>query len=125
MLLLFIKTGLINTIPKKFLLSSIWSLIFLQSNSGKRETLWTEIGKTFVSYFAIFFSIKSLWERTVDSHFRCVLAASKEKCGSAKSDVLKVFFPDIGKITNHQRGRPPTLYCSATELVIIIYYYQC
>ena len=34
------------------------------------------------------------------SHLRCVLGPSKEKCGSAKSGVLKGFIPDIGKITN-------------------------
>ena len=53
------KTGLINTIPKKFLLPSIWSLVFLQSKREKRETLWTESAKSFVSYFAIFFFHKN------------------------------------------------------------------
>ena len=53
------KTGLINTIPKKFLLPSIWSLVFLLSKREKRETLWTESAKSFVSHFAIFFFHKN------------------------------------------------------------------
>ena len=71
------KTDLINTIPKKFLLPSIWSLVFLQSKREKREALWTESVKSFVSYFAIFFSIRTLWKIAVHSYLRRVLAASK------------------------------------------------
>ena len=33
---------------------------------------------------------------------RRILAASKEKSGSAKPDVSKVLFPEIGKITNRK-----------------------
>ena len=62
------KTGLINTIPKKFLLPSIWSLVFLQSKREKRETLWTESAKSFVSYFAIFFFLEKQFGRE-----RCIL----------------------------------------------------
>ena len=71
------KTDLINTIPKKFLLPSIWYLVFLQSKRKKREALWTESAKSFVSYFAIFFSIRTLWKIAVHSYLRRVLAASK------------------------------------------------
>ena len=74
--LLFIETGFINTIlskinfiSSKFLLSAICSLIFLQSKGGKRQTLWLENRKTFVSCFAIIFSIKTPWESA--RHHRC------------------------------------------------------
>ena len=40
-------------------------------------------------------SIRILWEKA--AHHRCF---QKEKRESAKSDVSKVLFPDIGKITN-------------------------
>ena len=68
--LMFIETGFINTIlskinfvSSKFLLSAIiCSLIFLQSKGGKRQTLWLENRKTFVSCFAILFPIKTPWE---------------------------------------------------------------
>ena len=67
--LLFMETGFINTIPSKInlyihyvLLSAICSLIFLQSKGGKRQTLWKENTKSFVSCFAIIFSIRTLWE---------------------------------------------------------------
>ena len=72
----FIETGFINIIlskinfiSSKFLLSAICSLIFLQSKGGKRQTLWLENRKTFVSCFAIIFSIKTPWESA--RHHRC------------------------------------------------------
>ena len=67
--LLFMETGFINTILSKInlyihyvLLSAICSLIFLQSKGGKRQTLWKENTESFVSCFAILFSIRTPWE---------------------------------------------------------------
>ena len=85
--LLFMETGFINTIPSKInlyihyvLLSAICSLIFLQSKGGKRQTLWKENTKS-----------------------------REAKRGSAKADVSKVVFLDIGKITNLEPAPSPTL----------------
>ena len=100
--LLFIETGFINTIlskmnftSSKFLLSAICSLIFLQSKGPKRQTLWIENIKSFVSCFAIIFSIK-----TALSQSEAPPLLQKEKRRSAKSYNSEVLFPDIGKITN-------------------------
>ena len=100
--LLFIETGFINTIlskmnftSSKFLLSAICSLIFLQSKGAKRQTLWIENAKLFVSCFAIIFSIK-----TALSQSEAPSLLQKEKRRSAKSYNSEVLFPDIGKITN-------------------------
>ena len=100
--LLFIETGFINTIlskmnftSSKFLLSAICSLIFLQSKGAKRQTLWIENTKLFVSCFAIIFSIK-----TALSQSEAPPLLQKEKRRSAKSYNSEVLFPDIGKMTN-------------------------
>ena len=98
----FIETGFINIIlskinfiSSKFLLSAICSLIFLQSKGGKRQTPWIENTKTFVSCFAIiFFHKNTVGECEIPSLLQ------KENRRSGKSDVSKVLFPDIGKITN-------------------------
>ena len=77
-----------------FLLSAICSLIFLQSKSGKRQTLWKGYTKSFVSCFAILFFIRKLWERA--KHLRFF----KREPWVCKSNDSKMLFPDIGKITN-------------------------
>ena len=103
-MMVFIETGFINTIlskinfvSSKFLLSAIiCSLIFLKSKGGKRQTLWLENRKTFVSCFAILFSIKTPWESA--RHPRCF----KKRSVGPQNLVSKVLFPDIGKITNQK-----------------------
>ena len=100
--LLFIEAGFISTIlskinfiSSKFLLSAICSLIFLQSKGGKRQALWIENTKSFVSCFAIIFSIKTaLSQSEVPSRLQ------KEKRRSAKSYNSEGLFPDKGKMTN-------------------------
>ena len=57
------KLSKINFISSNFLLSIICSLIFLQSKGWKRQTLWIENIKSFVSCLAIIFSMKTPWER--------------------------------------------------------------
>ena len=47
-----------------------------------------------------FFPIRTLWESEAQPS-----PLQKEKRGSAKSDVSKMSFPDIGKITNHRQRR--------------------
>ena len=69
-----------------FLLSAICSLIFLQSKSGKRQTLWKGYTKSFVSCFAILFFIRKLWERA--KHLRSL----KENHGSANLMIRKCYF---------------------------------
>ena len=113
-LLLFIKTGLINRIRlgsflqntslyayRMFLVqlfSIICSLIFLQSKGRKRKSLWREKTKSFVSCFTIIiFHKNTVGEKNTPS------LLEKEKSGSVKSAVLKVLFPDAGKIANRYK----------------------
>ena len=66
----------------KFLLLAIYCLILVQLQGGKRKTKNT-VGES-----------------------SAPLLRQKEKRGSAKSDVSKVLFPDIGKITNRTTPFP-------------------
>ena len=72
--------------PKKFL---------LLANSG-REKLFAEKKYIILCFMLrnIFLNKNMVGENSPPSRFL------KEKRRSAKSDVLKVLFPDIGKITN-------------------------
>ena len=77
--------------PKKFL---------LLANSG-REKLFVEKKYIIICFMLcnIFFHKNMVGENSPPSRFL------KEKRRSAKSDVLKVLFPDIGKITNRCKAR--------------------
>ena len=74
-----------------FLFLGICSQIFLQSKGWKRKTLWrkTQSHLFHVSQFC-------LHKRSAPS----LLQKEKEKRGFAISDISKVLFSDIGKITN-------------------------
>ena len=99
--LIFIETGFINIIlskinfiSSKFLLSAICSLIFLQSKGGKRQTLCKEHKNICFMFRNNFFHKNTVGECEIPSLLQ------KENRRSGKSDVSKVLFPDIGKITN-------------------------
>ena len=55
-------------ISRKFPLSAISSLTLLQSKGRKRQILWKQSTKSFVSCFAIIFSIKTLWKKVKHPH---------------------------------------------------------
>ena len=117
---LFKKTGLMNTMLlkniytcRKFLLSAIYCLIFLQSKDSlerKHEIICFMFRNTFFH------------KNTVGEGSAQNLQCTKKKCGSAKSDVSKVLFPDIGKITKHwlviypMPGNNATLRINFTDL---------
>ena len=102
--LLFIETGFINIIlskinfiSNKFFFSAICSLIFLQSRDklfGKRTL----------------YSVHTVGESGAPSLLQ------KEKRRSAKSEVSKVLFPDIGKITNRV-----IIVCVGTMCYLILF----
>ena len=112
-MLLFIETGFINAIllkinfiSSKFLLSHICSLIFLQSKGGKIQTLWIE--NICFMFRNNFFHKNTVAESETPSLLQ------KRKRGSAKSDVSKVLFLDIGKIP--MPGNNATLKIDFTDL---------
>ena len=103
-MLLFIKTGFINAILLKINLyilevSSLGYLLFdfLHSKGGKRQILLEREHEIICFMFLNnFFHKNTVGESEAPSLFQ------KEKRRSAKSDVSKVIFPDIGKITNRK-----------------------
>ena len=118
--LIFIETGFINIIlskinfiSSKFLLSAICSLIFLQSKGGKRQTLWLENRKTFVSCFAIIFSIKTPWESA--RYHRCF---KKRTIGLENLMFRKCYFQIQEKsLTGIIRGQASGLNSGGSRLV--------
>ena len=118
--LIFIETGFINIIlskinfiSSKFLLSAICSLIFLQSKGGKRQTPWIENTKTFVSCFAIIFSIKTPWESA--RYHRCF---KKRTIGLENLMFRKCYFQIQEKsLTGIIRGQASGLNSGGSRLV--------
>ena len=113
--LVFIKTGFINTILSKINLyiqevSSLRYLLFYFSPVKRREkTNPLERQRKVICLMLCnnFFSIRTLCERESEAPSQL----QKEKRGSAKSDVSKVLFPDIGKITNPVTSRGRSQAC--------------
>ena len=77
-----------------FLLLTICSLIFLQSKVWKRRNSLEREHKITCFMFCNNVFHKTWWERAM--HPPCF----KREAMSAKSGVLKLLFPDIGKIAN-------------------------
>ena len=96
-LLLFRETGFINKkyASRKFILSAIFSLIFF-SQKAERKTLSRD--KTRNHLFRDVFYKETVGESGSPSLLQ------NEKHGSSKSDISKVLFSGIGKITNQFIG---------------------
>ena len=80
-----------------FQLFTIYCLILLQSKGGKKETILEKTEKNTKSCFMFcnnFFHKNTMGESSAPSLLQ------EKKRGSAKSDVSKVLYPDIGKIAN-------------------------
>ena len=107
MLLLFIKTGSINTILLKTnsYIKEVSSLSYflLDFSLVKREEnreLFREKTRNHLLFVSQYFFRKStMGENSAQS------LVQREKHGSAKSDVSKILFPDTGKITNRFKTR--------------------
>ena len=100
---MFIETGFINTIlskinfiSSKFLLSAI---LFFDFSTVKRREKTNSLDREHKTICFMFRNIFFLNKNTV-GECETPSLLQKEKRRSAKSDVSKVLFPDIGKITN-------------------------